>query len=100
MKLSYKILVGNLKRTDHMQSLYIDGRIIMKWILRKQNMRVLPGFIWGGIGYTFLDVVNEVMKLPVPQMVWNFLTSLVTVRFQRRWRPSVEPGNNNKVTYH
>jgi len=46
-----------------MQSLYIDGRIKMKRILRKQDMRVPPGFIWVGTGYTLLDVVNEVMKL-------------------------------------
>ena len=87
-------MVGNLKRIDHMQSLYIDGRIIMKWILRKQDMRVLPGFLCGGRGYTFLYVVNEVMKLPVPQTVQSFLTNLVTVRFQRRWRPSVEPDSS------
>jgi len=46
-----------------MQSLYIDGRIIMKGILKKQDTRVPPGFIWVGIGYTLLDVMNEVMKL-------------------------------------
>jgi len=59
-------LVGNLQRTEHMQSLYIDRRIIIKWILGKQDMRVLFGFTWVGIGYTLLDVLNEVMELQLP----------------------------------
>jgi hypothetical protein len=51
-----------MKRADHMQSLYIDGSIIMKGILGQQDMRVPPGFIWVGIRYILLDVVYEVMK--------------------------------------
>jgi hypothetical protein len=66
IKLSYKNLVKNLQRTKHMQSVYIDRRIIIKWILGKQDMRMLLGFIWVGLGYILLDVVNEVMKLQVP----------------------------------
>jgi hypothetical protein len=49
-----------------MQSLYIDRIIIIKWILGKQDMRVLFGFTWVGIGYTLLDVLNEVRKLQLP----------------------------------
>jgi hypothetical protein len=40
MRDSYRILVGNLKGRDHLGDLGIDGRIILKWILKKCDMRV------------------------------------------------------------
>jgi hypothetical protein len=36
----------NLKERDNLGDLAIDGRIIFKWVLEKQNVRVWSGFIW------------------------------------------------------
>jgi len=35
----------NLKGTDHMQDVGVDG-IILKWILKEQGMRVWITFTW------------------------------------------------------
>jgi hypothetical protein len=45
------ILVGNMKKKDHLEDLGIDGKKILKRILKKQDVRVWPGFIWLGIGF-------------------------------------------------
>jgi hypothetical protein len=41
---------GNLNERDYLEDLSIHGRIILKWILRKQGGRVSTGFIWLWIG--------------------------------------------------
>jgi hypothetical protein len=35
MRNAHTILVGNLKESDHLEKLGVDGRIILKWILKK-----------------------------------------------------------------
>jgi hypothetical protein len=35
---------------DHLGDLYVDGRILLKWILREKDMRLWAGFIWLSIG--------------------------------------------------
>jgi len=37
---SYRILEGNLKYRTHLENLGIDGSIILKWLLNKQDDRV------------------------------------------------------------
>jgi len=37
IKTAYKILFGKLKVWDHSEDIGIDGRIILEWILRKQD---------------------------------------------------------------
>jgi hypothetical protein len=37
---------GELKDRDHFKDLSIDGRIILKYILKKQNGRTWTGLIW------------------------------------------------------
>jgi hypothetical protein len=37
------IWVGNLKVRDHLEDLRVDGRIILKWILRKEGGKLLTG---------------------------------------------------------
>jgi hypothetical protein len=48
MKLSQKYETQNFKLNgrDLLGQLDIDGRAVLKWILRKQNMKVWTGFIW------------------------------------------------------
>jgi hypothetical protein len=35
MKGFYRVLVGNVKKTDHLEGRGVDGRIILKWVLKK-----------------------------------------------------------------
>jgi hypothetical protein len=38
---------GNLKDRDHVDDLVVDGRMILKWILKKErNGRVWSGLVW------------------------------------------------------
>jgi hypothetical protein len=50
MKNAYKISVGSFKGRDYLEDLGIEGRIILKWILEKQNRNLWTGFICLRIG--------------------------------------------------
>jgi hypothetical protein len=43
---AYMGLVGRSKERDHFEDLDLDGRMILKWILKKQDGRSCTGFIW------------------------------------------------------
>jgi hypothetical protein len=45
-----KVWLGSLKGTDHSVDIGIDGRLILKWILRELDGRVWTGFIWLRMG--------------------------------------------------
>jgi hypothetical protein len=52
----------------------IDRRIILKYILKKQDMKAWIGFI--GSGYRMLwDLVDKAMDFPVSYRAGIFLTS-------------------------
>jgi len=41
---------GNLKGRDHLENLGKDGRIILRWIFEKWDVRAWTGSIWLRIG--------------------------------------------------
>jgi hypothetical protein len=42
--------VGNLRERDHMKDRRVDGRIKLRWILRKWDVGIWTGMIWLRIG--------------------------------------------------
>jgi hypothetical protein len=44
MRSTYKILVGKPKGKIHLRDLGVDGRIMLKRVLKKQNVRMQTGF--------------------------------------------------------
>jgi hypothetical protein len=47
---AYRVLVGKPEDKGTLGNLGVDGQIILKWILTKQDGKVLTGFIWVTIG--------------------------------------------------
>jgi hypothetical protein len=45
----YRVLVENLRERDHWGDPHVDGRIILRWILRKWDVGVWTGLSWLGI---------------------------------------------------
>jgi hypothetical protein len=45
-----KLRSENLKGRDHEEDLGVDGRLILEWILEKQNWKLWTVFIWLRIG--------------------------------------------------
>jgi hypothetical protein len=43
-------LLRNLNETYRFKEVGVNGRIILKWVLRKQDRRAWTGFIWIRIG--------------------------------------------------
>jgi hypothetical protein len=41
---------GNLRERDHSEDTGLDGRIILRWILRDWDMQTCNGSIWLRIG--------------------------------------------------
>jgi len=39
-------VVGNLRERDHFEDLGINGRIILRWICRKWDVRAWTGSVW------------------------------------------------------
>jgi len=41
---------GNVWERDHLEDTGIDGRMILRWIFRKNDVRAWTGMIWIGVG--------------------------------------------------
>jgi len=42
--------MGHLREIDHLEDLGVDGRIILRWIFKKWDVRACTGSIWLRIG--------------------------------------------------
>jgi hypothetical protein len=68
---AYTVLVGKPQRRDHLDDPDVDGRIILKWILRKWN---------GDMDWT---------QLAEDRDRWQDVVNVVTnVRFHKMWKIS------------
>jgi len=59
-------LWGNLKERDNWGDPGVDGRVILRWILRKWDGGVWTGSSWLRIRDRWRALVNAVMNLRVP----------------------------------
>jgi hypothetical protein len=41
---------GNIREIDHLEEPGLDGRIILRWIFKKWNVRAWIGLMWLRIG--------------------------------------------------
>jgi hypothetical protein len=69
MRNAYKMLVVNMKGRHHLRDLGIDGRVKLKSMLKKQDVRLWTGVVWSR------TVPYMVLHLWVSQNGGNILTS-------------------------
>jgi len=53
-----------LRKRIHLEGLGVDGRIILRWVLKKQAVRAWIGFAWSRV--TWLTVVNAAKSVRFP----------------------------------
>jgi hypothetical protein len=78
---------GNLKERDHLGDPGIDGRVILRWIFRKWNVRSMDWIELAQNRDRWRAFVTAVMNFQVPYNAENFLTSCKPVSFSRRTLP-------------
>jgi hypothetical protein len=52
----YRVWWGNMRARDHLEDPAVDGRIILRWIFRKWDMRAWTEFIWLRTGGGHLEM--------------------------------------------
>jgi hypothetical protein len=62
---AYKVLVGKRER-DHLKDLCMDGRKILKWDLKKQNVRDMEGLHVGENRNKYWALVNVTINIRFP----------------------------------
>jgi hypothetical protein len=82
---AYRVLMGNPGGgEDHFKDLGVDGRVMLKWILKEVGWEVMDYIDLAEVRDKWWTVVNMAMNLQVSENVGNFLTSWRTVSFTRK----------------
>jgi hypothetical protein len=50
MRNLYRIVIVSLKGGDSLQNQGVDGRVVLKWILKEQCVYMCTGLVWLRIG--------------------------------------------------
>lgn len=69
----HTVLMGNSERGDALENQDLEGSIILKWILNKQDGRTWAGFIWHRDKWQ--AVFNTIMNVQVPEDAGNIITT-------------------------
>jgi len=64
-----------MKEGDHLEDLRVDGKIILKYILREYYERVWTALLWSSIRRSGGATVNTIMNFPFHKMRKIFLTT-------------------------
>jgi len=49
-RVAYRGLERNIRETDHLEDLGVDGKIILKWIFNNWDEQTWTGLVWLRIG--------------------------------------------------
>jgi hypothetical protein len=98
---AYKRLFGKLERKRPLEDPGLEEKIILKWFLKKQGARVLPGLIWLGMrtnsrllrtlklkfwfqncGERLLATISDYQRLLAT--ISDYQRLLATISFQKR----------------
>jgi hypothetical protein len=41
-----RVLLGNMRKREHLKNLGVDGSVMLKWTFKKSDGRAWPGLIW------------------------------------------------------
>ena len=70
---------GNVREGDHLEDPGVDGRIILRWILKKWDQGACTGLIWLRIysqdrGYIVAAILSLLFMVPLfPALVGSFV---------------------------
>jgi hypothetical protein len=78
-----KIWWRDLRKGDHLEDPDVDGRLILKWIFKKRDGRVMDWIDRAQDTDRWRALVSAVMNLRVPQNARSFLICWEAVSFSR-----------------
>jgi len=64
-----------MRERNYLEDLSVEGKIILKWFLRKWDVSVWNSLVGLRDGHQLQAAVNTVMNFRVPRIVGNFFTS-------------------------
>jgi hypothetical protein len=62
----YSARCGNLEGKDHLEDPDLEGRIILRWIVRKWDVGIWTGLIWLRTKDRWWAILNALMNFRIP----------------------------------